>query len=311
MKIIEKVIDIQNNNLVPENSMFLDIETTGFSRVNGRIYLIGTLAKEKNKYIFRQYMTQNQSEEKELLIIFKDLIKKYNTLITFNGEAFDFSFIKSRCERYNIDIDFSQFESVDIYKIVKKQSYFMDFKSHKLKTLEKYIGIDREDIFSGGELISLYYEYENGNKNVNLEKTLLLHNEEDILNLPKLFQLLEIIKEENTIFVESNYFIIDEIKLSKKKLEITGETNINRGYLEDDLKILSIDEGKFLFKSVVEEGMYDKNIKCIYTEKGDYILVCNYNISSPNEIFLLKYHNKILYFNIKILFKSFLEKILI
>lgn len=309
MKIVEKIINLEKTNSIPENSLFLDIETTGFSRERGRIYLIGTLSKENNQFIFRQFMTQESWEEKELLKLFKEYLEKYETLITFNGESFDFNFIEKRAQRYHIDIDFSNFKSIDIFKKVKTKSFFMEFDNYKLKTLEKFIGIYREDIFSGGDLISLYYEYENGNKDPRLEQTLLLHNEEDILNLPMLFQLLDILKEKNTIYVNENHFEISKINITKRKLEIQGYTNIAMGYLEKDLKKLSIENKEFVFSTLIYEDNYNEDLKCLYTEKDDYNLVCKYNIESPNEIFILKFDKQILYFNIKTLFEGFLNNV--
>ena len=138
MKIVEKIINLEKSNSIPENSLFLDIETTGFSRERGRIYLIGTLSKENNQFIFRQFMTQESWEEKELLKLFKEYLEKYETLITFNGESFDFNFIEKRAQRYHIDIDFSNFKSIDIFKKVKTLSVSSIFAIFNLEIVSLY-----------------------------------------------------------------------------------------------------------------------------------------------------------------------------
>lgn len=306
MIIIEKLVQIENQDLIPDNSMFFDIETTGFSGKSSRIYLIGTLSKEEQGFVFRQFMTESYSDEINVLYEFINLASNFNILITFNGETFDFRFIKERLDKYKIDFDFNNFESLDILKVIKSKSYLMDFENHKLKTLEKNIGIFREDMFSGGELIEIYKIFES-TKDEKLKQTLLLHNEEDILNMPNMFKLIEKIRQKNTISLDDYYFEIENISLTKSKLKITGISNLKNGYFENNLNKINIDNNYFIFESVVEIGNYDDNTKCIYTHKGEYNLSCNYNIPSPDSIYIVKHHKNTLYKNIYSLFLEFVK----
>ncbi len=304
---IEKEVKVNNENLIPEKSLFFDIETTGFSRAFSRIYLIGTLGKEDGKFVFRQFLTENRNEEKKLIETFLNLIKDYEKIISFNGDTFDFHFIKARAEKYNIDPDFSTFESIDILKKVKERSFFLELDNYKLKTLERYIGIFREDIFSGGELISLYYDYENGDKD--LEGILLLHNEEDILNMPNLYSLKTLLEEKNRITLGDYEFNIEKISLGKAKLEVRGHSNLGPVFLTSSFGNLVIDSQNFVFTSLINQGDYDNTRKCLFIEKQNLSLSCNYRIKAPESIYLLKLDKKQLNLNIKSYFEETLKNL--
>jgi hypothetical protein len=74
---------------------------------------------------------------------------------------------------------------VDLYKRYRAYHSFFGWPDQKLKTLERFLGIDREDPFTGGELIEVYREYAR-TEDEQLAKALLLHNGEDIENMPAL-----------------------------------------------------------------------------------------------------------------------------
>lgn len=308
MKIIEKEIQIKENKNLDPGSVFFDIETTGFSRQTARIYLIGTLEIKEDSNIFRQYLTETQADEKVLLKKFLDQIKNKDKLISFNGDSFDLPFIKARCDKYKIDCKIlDNLQSLDLYKEIKAKSLFVNLENYKLKTIERYMGIYREDLFSGGDLISLYYEYENGDKN--LENILLLHNEEDILNMPNLYRFLDHLEKLNTISVADQNFIIEKISLKKNKLELTGSTTIPLAFLNSETFKLQIKDGAFSFESLVKSGPYDGQVTCTYLEKNGMNLVCNYKIPCPDEIYLLKHDKNQLNLNIKTYFEKILTEV--
>ena len=307
MKIIEKRLDLINDR-IPNNSIFLDIETTGFMRKKNRIYLMGTLAKEGNKFIFRQFLTEYKGEEKELLVKTKELLNNFETIITFNGDAFDLGFIEQRAKINSLDFNFQNFKSLDIYREIKDKTFMLDLENQKLKTIEKFLGINREDIFTGGDLIQLYYEYESGNKR--LELPLLLHNEEDVLNMPKLFDIFDIIKDKNRIVVGDNLFDVSKILLNRRFLKITGDSTINKAYFNHLSSEFTIRDNIFDLSTFTKEDNYSKNIKCTYIEKNGLDLNCNYNLKSPQEILLVKYDKEILYKNAFQYLKKYLESII-
>lgn len=310
MKVINKKITLEKNLLekIPDNSVFVDIETLGLNPKYNRIYLIGCLFIKNKTCNFFQILTQNQDDEKFLLNEFKKSIKNFENIITFNGENFDLPFITKRAQINGIEIEFSDKKNLDIFKLVKNRGYFLETKNRKLKTLEENIGIYREDKFSGLELIEKYLEYEEGN--IELERDILLHNEEDIINLPYIIKYVDIINRQNFISAGNYEFLIEEIKIRKNNvLFISGTCNLKNAFYIEDLQILTVKNNNFEFKTPLKSAYYSENIKCKYIENQKLNLESEYEIYSPKEVFLIKYDKRILYKNIKKLFLDFIEKI--
>ena len=164
MKIINKIYDkpIANEELkyLNNNTCLLDIETTGFSREANHIYMIGLARLEKNTVRITLLFADKRTEEKDILNEFIKYSKDIKRFVSFNGITFDFPFIKKRMIHYNIDYDYTQYEHLDIYKECKNLKEMLCLSNLKQKTFEAFLGIDREDEYSGGELISQYKSYE-------------------------------------------------------------------------------------------------------------------------------------------------------
>lgn len=303
MKIIKERIFIEKDieNLIPDNSVFLDIETTHLNYRFSRIYLIGLLGKIGGKFYLYQFLTERKEDERELIIESGKIIDQFDEIITFNGDSFDLNFIRGRGEILDVNTDFLNKTSTDLYIIVRDEGFFLELENRKLKTLEKYLRISREDEFSGKELINKYYEYEKGK--IENEKLLLLHNKEDIINMPYLFKLLKIMYRDNTIDLGGFKFQIKSIKIKYNSLYIEGNSNIKTGYFDEgDSGKLEIKNNIFHFNRSLIRDNYSERIKCHYINCDNEELESEYDIKTPEGIYLLKYDRDILYKNIKNLF---------
>ena len=178
-----------SEHIFKDDCIFFDIETTGFSPTTSICYLIGTLQKDGDTILTDQFLAIDKKEEKEVLLSFLDVLKDKSTIITFNGMGFDIPFIEAKCKLYGIPFDFSCYQYVDIYKLVSEIKFLLKLPNYKQKTLEDFLGIHRNDIFSGGELIAVYEEYAHS-KSIELESLLLLHNYEDVLGMLDLLPIL-------------------------------------------------------------------------------------------------------------------------
>ena len=78
--------------LFDNQSIFFDIETTGFSPAHSSIYMIGCARKQGNYICIDQFFAENPSEEKVIITAFIELLKQYKTIISFNGIGFDIPF---------------------------------------------------------------------------------------------------------------------------------------------------------------------------------------------------------------------------
>ncbi|MCG4585515.1 ribonuclease H-like domain-containing protein, partial [Anaerosalibacter bizertensis] len=81
---------------------FLDIETTGFSRVKDIIYLVGLLIYNEGKYTLKQYFLNSPEKEKLLLKSLIHDIEESKYIVTFNGNTFDIPFLNSKYRKYDI-----------------------------------------------------------------------------------------------------------------------------------------------------------------------------------------------------------------
>lgn len=184
-----------------ENILYFDIETTGFSRQYCNVYLIGCMYYMGDDLMYTQWLAENFNEEANILMAFHKFLQKYKTIIHFNGKGFDMPFLQERGEKYKLDFNFDKYNSIDIYKPLSKLNHILKMENQKQKTFENLLGINREDPFTGGDLIEVFKHYVES-KDDRLIYPLLLHNLEDVINMGALTSLLAI-----SDFFENNYSI--------------------------------------------------------------------------------------------------------
>ena len=177
------------NELFDETSIFFDIETTGFSPSTSCIYMIGCLRRKNDMLIIDQFFAENKNEEFDILNQFINLIKSYKTILTFNGIGFDIPFIKAKCDSYKIEEHLKDFQYIDIFKHISTIKFLLKLPNYKQKTIEAFLDLQRNDKFSGGELINVYEDYTK-TQSPEAEQLLLLHNYEDVLGMLDLIPIL-------------------------------------------------------------------------------------------------------------------------
>ncbi|MBQ8598304.1 MAG: ribonuclease H-like domain-containing protein [Lachnospiraceae bacterium] len=177
-------------NLAPlDKILFLDIETTGFLATSSTLYLIGCAFYSEGNWHIRQWFAQAPEEEAELLKSFCSFAADYSYLIHYNGNTFDIPFLKQKAAEYGISCDFSHMEGLDIYRRIAPYKNFLKLSDCKLKTVEAFLGIKREDTFTGGELIQVYKDYA-ASHDFDLYHTLLLHNSDDMKGMLEVLPIL-------------------------------------------------------------------------------------------------------------------------
>lgn len=174
------------------NSLF-DIETTGFSAARTSLYLIGCAARKENLLIVDQFFAETPADESDVLHAFLDYLQNFDTIITFNGIGFDIPYLTNKCQKYKIPEPFSAYEYVDIYKMISGFRFLFALPNLKQKTVEQFIGLEREDAYNGGELIDVYKACQK-NPDKKLISLLKQHNYEDVIDMPKLLSVLSYVK---------------------------------------------------------------------------------------------------------------------
>jgi len=175
--------------------VYLDIEATGFDLEYDKIVLI-SLGYYINKDEFKivQYFAESKGEEESILKELKKAMARFQTWCSYNGTAFDEPFIIRKMYRYDLGFRMPR-EHVDLYKIIRPFHKKMGIKNCSLKSVEQFIGINRKDEINGAIWVELYNEYLEKHDE-KLKEILMLHNYEDVVNLPEIFNVINIIQND-------------------------------------------------------------------------------------------------------------------
>ncbi len=170
----------------------LDIEATGLDPAKCRVCLAALLVSTESGVRITQFLAENHYEEHLVLDAVMDFLEKEGVgyLITYNGRAYDIPFINKRLEMNYSDrhIDLYDF---DLYRFLQKGTDLKNrIGSMKQMAVEDHYGIfsDRKDTITGRESVTLFNEY-SLTGNTTIEKVILTHNREDVLQLHRLMFL--------------------------------------------------------------------------------------------------------------------------
>ncbi|WP_314731035.1 ribonuclease H-like domain-containing protein [Oribacterium parvum] len=231
---LEEVLSSISGKFSPEEAILYDIETTGLNPKSSQLYLLGILLFHKENIELIQYFAESVLDEEEILKQFFQLCQTKKVLISFNGEGFDNRFVESIAKSYGKPPLHLNLKQLDLFKLIRKRKKFYGFESCSLKSCERFLGIHREDRCNGGELISVYREYLQ-NKDSKKKNSLLLHNREDIQNLPDLFSFLayENIFQGNVHFQRAELLVRDEIIKKNCSNQTESTLEIEHSELEE------------------------------------------------------------------------------
>lgn len=212
----------------PEKAIFMDIETTGFVARSSKVYLIGCIVKEATGFTAYQWFSENNEDEVNILTAFAEFVKNYTYIVQFNGNHFDIPYLDEKFMQYGIDCSLSRYDGLDIYRRISPYKDFLKLPNCKQKTIETYLGIVRNDVLAGDELIGVYLHYVSEPNDYDRD-LLLLHNLEDIEGLVQILPILAYVDLFNRPFtvtkVQANYYndftgAPDQELVMKLKLDI-------------------------------------------------------------------------------------------
>ena len=162
-----------------------DIETTGLSPFSSFTYIIGINIIEDGEWKIIQLFNDDGRSEPELIRTFQSMIKDYDVLVEFNGDNFDIPYIKKRMgfiqQKFGISLtdNFNSIESFDLMKCIRPYKFALGLPNIKQKTIEKYLGINRFDMYNGGQLIDVYLGFLASGDEKSRE-LVLRHNRDDM-----------------------------------------------------------------------------------------------------------------------------------
>ncbi len=228
---INKLTSNENLDRIFKEAFFIDIETTGLSRSYSDIISITVLIYDNGSYKIHQIFCQYKIDEPEAIKYLRDLICMKKYVITYNGNSFDIPFLINKAQKHNINIDFNSYIKIDLYNWLRQLKNKIDTDSLKLKSVEKYFGINRNDVICGEDVITLYEAYRTEPRN-EFSRLIIEHNYEDVFNLPILFNC--IIDLYDTVLYYENLIVkinAEDFKIKKNNLHC--KLNIITGYETD------------------------------------------------------------------------------
>ena len=186
-----QIFDLYHGGLKP---CIFDIETTGLSAQRGnKIILTACLIPDSKGVTITQFLAENPYEEDRVIMATMNFLKDESVdyLITYNGASFDIPFMKQRLATKNLPYVLNMYE-FDLYNFIRSNTGLKSqIGSLSQKNVERHFGIssNRKDVISGRESVKLFAEYAINQDSV-IEKIILTHNREDVLQLCHLFNII-------------------------------------------------------------------------------------------------------------------------
>lgn len=243
-----------------DDALYFDIETTGLSKIKNHIYLIGVGYYSDNKLIIKQWFAENEADEINVIKCFIEFSSSFSCLVNYNGASFDIPFINERIKKYGLEE--LTIKSFDIYTLIKPLKKLLSLPDLTQKSVEQFLNIRRKDKYNGGELIDVYKKYTFGLHNV--IDLLLLHNEEDVLNMHYLTKILDFEKLSAICVNGSEYNIKNYLDLNntpKEELIISGYHNIDS--LPKNIKIFKNTENGCFMLNILPNGRITMRVPII------------------------------------------------
>lgn len=178
-----------------EDSIYLDIETTGLSS-DSFIWLIGMYFTESGK--IKQGLARNIHEEKKLLLeVVKIFSETKGKIVIYSGKYFDKNGIEARMKKHGIEY-IKNPEFVDVLTVIRK-CLILPWK-YDLKTMGNQMGYTfKHQEWSGKDMPTLFRQLiDSGDKN--LKTKLFEYNRDDVESLSCIVsKIREILAEEPSI----------------------------------------------------------------------------------------------------------------
>lgn len=203
-----------SQHINPADCIFFDIETTGFRAGTSHLYLIGAAVRTSSmpklhtntsadatavigeSWTILQWMAEQPQEETQLLRTFTQFMKSYHTVLHFNGDRFDIPYMNEKYAQYQLPSPFADRQSVDLYHLFRPLKPLLKLDHMKQKSLEIFLGLERDDTYDGGKLIPVYRSFcKDGSPHSC--SLLLLHNLEDVsgmFSLTSIFSYLNLLQ---------------------------------------------------------------------------------------------------------------------
>lgn len=277
---------------------FFDIETTGLSAKTASIYLIGAMHYDSHagSWTLTQWFADDYRSEPRILEAFLSYLEDFTDLYHFNGCTFDIPFVTAKCEKHGINPSpkvSAMLENtissrtcdpipanIDLLKEIRPLKKRLGLAKANQTYLEHWLGLNREDIYNGGQLIKVYSEYMqqkilHKEKGTELEKLLLLHNHDDIAGMIHVCSMLSYQdffspSEPKTVTVSnltSDHLIIE------LPVQLPGKATLEHSFPTADAVEIQLENGILTLdqtSATLSLPLYHGTLKYFFPDHKDY-----------------------------------------
>lgn len=312
-----EINDIRDNHRLDEiykESLFIDIETTGLSKIYSDIISITLLVYKDDKFRIYQIFCQYKSDQPQTLKYLKDLMKSKKYIITYNGNSFDIPFLAEKSKQFGTGLDFESLTKIDLYLLMKKLKYKINIVDLKLKTVEEYFCIERNDTIGGMDVFTLYEAYKLEPRK-EFSDLILLHNYEDVNNLPlvmnNIFALYDDVIYLRNLIVTINY---DGLSIKKNLIQCNFNviTAIDKDFINHSINydmILSVDNQTLVINIPLHTYKDETIGEFYYLDNNEYELKTYTGLKGiKRNLIPIRINDKIYIDNIKSIVRKILEE---
>lgn len=297
----------------PQDVIVFDIETTGFTAEHTVLYLIGCAYFENNRWKICQWFNQDGISERKILEEFFSFAARYKYCMTYNGDGFDIPYLNKKAASYELDNPLLKLESIDLYKQIRFLKDYLHMENMKQKSVERFLGLNRLDKYSGGDLIQVYQNYLKLPVKTN-KQLLLQHNYEDLEGLLDCTSMLAYcrlkagcllvrkmsVRQNRLLFsLELDYPLPRRITLGRNDILITGfqkEATINAPIYSEELKFFFDNYREYYYLPAEDMAVHksvasyvDKNYRIPAKKETCYLRKKGYFISQIDDGILCGY----------------------
>ncbi len=166
----------------PRSVLFLDIETAGLS-ANTYAFLCGLMYFEPatGEFCVEQAFARDYAEETGLLLHVRDMLSRFDTVVTYNGASFDMPFLRTRMAVHRIP-DIVPMGSVDLLHATRRV-FRPSLPNVRLVTVEEHLrGVGRVDDIPSRFIPRAYHEYVR-TQDARIMRNVVYHNRMDLFTM--------------------------------------------------------------------------------------------------------------------------------
>ncbi len=172
----------KSEKLVPDEIVFLDLETTGLSMTP--VFLIGTMECAPDGLVFKQYFARTYTEEASIVSAFAQRLKDARMVVTFNGKSFDMPFLARRADFVGVTLPEPEFHLDLLHE--SRRMYKRDLPNCRLQTLEQMVcGRCRDNDIPSAQIPRAYHDWGDSGDASQIVQ-ILEHNLHDLLTMADL-----------------------------------------------------------------------------------------------------------------------------